>query len=91
MANETAKSTTSKPSKGGARGVPSTSPQKPDSLLENPATPLSAEARRHMIAEAAFYLAERRGFAGGSDLEDWLLAERQVDAALSAEASPRAT
>lgn len=47
----------------------------------------SAEKRRIMIAEAAYYMAERRGFEAGRELEDWLLAEAQVDAALSGEAA----
>jgi len=33
-----------------------------------------------MIAEAAYYRAEKRGFEGGSTLEDWLEAERQIEA-----------
>jgi hypothetical protein len=37
-----------------------------------------------MIAEAAYYIAEQHGFGDGRDLEDWLLAEKQIDAALSA-------
>ncbi|HEU4625051.1 MAG TPA: DUF2934 domain-containing protein [Steroidobacteraceae bacterium] len=35
-----------------------------------------------MIQQAAYYLAEQRGFAPGHELEDWLAAERQVDALL---------
>ena len=31
-----------------------------------------------MIATAAYYLAERRHFAPGFELDDWLAAERQV-------------
>ncbi len=41
-----------------------------------------AEARpeRHrMISEAAYFRAERRGFAPGADMEDWLAAEADVD------------
>ncbi|MBS4098816.1 MAG: DUF2934 domain-containing protein [Sulfuricella sp.] len=34
--------------------------------------------RRQMIAEAAYYYAERRGFAEGGDLDDWLQAEAQI-------------
>lgn len=35
--------------------------------------------RRHaMIAEAAYYRAERRGFAPGHELEDWLQAEAEL-------------
>ena len=33
------------------------------------------------VATAAYYLAEKRGFAPGRETEDWLLAEAQVDAA----------
>jgi hypothetical protein len=32
-----------------------------------------------MIAEAAYFVAERRGFAGGGELDDWLLAEAEID------------
>ncbi|MCK7578644.1 MAG: DUF2934 domain-containing protein [Chromatiales bacterium] len=39
------------------------------------------DSRRHaMIAVAAYYLAERRGFAPGRAEADWLLAERTIDA-----------
>jgi hypothetical protein len=31
-----------------------------------------------MIAEAAYYCAERRGFAAGHELEDWVQAEAQI-------------
>ncbi len=36
------------------------------------------------IAEAAYYRAERRGFAPGFELEDWLLAEIELSAQTSA-------
>jgi hypothetical protein len=45
---------------------------------------VSDEVRRAMISEAAYLRAEQRGFARGYELEDWLLAEREVDALLSA-------
>lgn len=32
--------------------------------------------RHAWIAEAAYYLAERRGFQGGNPTDDWLQAER---------------
>jgi len=32
-----------------------------------------------MIAEAAYFLAESRGFAPGAECEDWLGAEAQID------------
>jgi hypothetical protein len=45
----------------------------------------TAEAawRRAMIAECAYYRAERRGFAPGHEREDWLQAEREIDAELA--------
>lgn len=36
-----------------------------------------------MIAESAYYLAERRGFAPGHELEDWLEAEAKIMAPVS--------
>ncbi len=41
------------------------------------------EERRRMIAEAAYYKAERRGFAAGHDEQDWLEACAEIDARLS--------
>jgi len=38
------------------------------------------ERRHERVAEAAYYKAERRGFAPGKAEEDWLEAELEVDA-----------
>ena len=46
--------------------------------------PVSEEARRCMIATVAYYCAERRGFAAGGELEDWLAAEAEVNRQLGA-------
>lgn len=35
--------------------------------------------RRRLIAEAAYYEAERRGFTGDRTLDDWLEAEARID------------
>lgn len=43
---------------------------------EIPSFSVSREAR---IAEAAYWRAERRGFTGGQELDDWLAAEREID------------
>ena len=48
------------------------------------ATALSREGRSGMIAQAAYFRAERRGFAPGQELEDWVAAEQEVDRLLSA-------
>lgn len=45
---------------------------------------VSEDARRAMIAQAAYLRAERRGFAPGGEAEDWLAAEAEVDALLKA-------
>ena len=47
-------------------------------------TEFSPDARRAMIAESAYLRAEQRGFAPGYEEEDWLAAEKEVDALLSA-------
>jgi len=38
--------------------------------------------RRQMIAEAAYFKAERRGFNGGDAVRDWCEAEAEIDAQL---------
>lgn len=35
--------------------------------------------RERRIAEAAYYRAERRGFAPGFELADWIAAEQELD------------
>jgi hypothetical protein len=44
---------------------------------------ITAEQRRQMIAEAAYYIAESRGFQGSCELDDWLCAETKVNKQLS--------
>lgn len=38
--------------------------------------------REQMIAEAAYFRAERRGFAPGNEMSDWLEAETDVEGVL---------
>jgi Protein of unknown function (DUF2934) len=45
---------------------------------------VSRASRYEMIATAAYYLAERRGFSPGDELTDWLTAESAVEAELAA-------
>lgn len=49
------------------------------------------ERRAALIAEAAFFRAEKRGFVPGHEVEDWLAAESEVDAKLmhAVESGPR--
>lgn len=42
-------------------------------------TDYSPKIHREMVAVAAYYRAERRGFREGGDLEDWLEAESEVE------------
>jgi hypothetical protein len=44
----------------------------------DPVAPLW-EQRRRMIREAAYFKAEKRGFAPGHELDDWLEAEEEID------------
>ncbi len=46
-------------------------------------TLVGPEVRAAMIAEAAYFRAQRRGFAPGHELEDWLTAEAEIDTALA--------
>ena len=41
---------------------------------------ITEEQRRSMIAERAYFKAERRGFIGGDPLGDWCDAEAEIDA-----------
>ena len=77
--------------------TPTAVPSKPSvrrtALIREPATPSSARARTgedryRMIAEAAYFRAESRGFAPGRELQDWLAAEIEVDEILGV-SSPR--
>lgn len=45
-------------------------------------TKVPSGLREQMIAEAAYYKAERRGFNGGDALRDWCEAEAEIDARL---------
>lgn len=63
-------------SKGVGSGPPA------DQKVEGDSTALyelTAQERHARIAEVAYRIAERRGFAPGSEKADWLDAEREVD------------
>ena len=44
----------------------------------NPARGMSAQERRMLVARVAYFRAEKRGFAPGCELEDWVEAEAEV-------------
>jgi hypothetical protein len=71
---------------------PATQSKAPEAVVPSPkqqalATHLrehiDSDQRQAMVAEAAYFFAESRGFEPGHELEDWLAAEDQVTAALS--------
>lgn len=45
---------------------------------------ISPERRLQMIAEAAYFRAERRGFAPGAESRDWLESEAEIEELLAA-------
>jgi hypothetical protein len=40
---------------------------------------VTSEERQRLIAAAAYFRAQRREFTAGHAVEDWLMAEREVD------------
>lgn len=40
---------------------------------------LTPDQRRYYVEVAAYYIAERRGFHGGSEMDDWVQAEEDID------------
>jgi Protein of unknown function (DUF2934) len=50
--------------------------------MQRSRAPHNLEERNACIAEAAYFIAMRRGFSAGHELEDWVTAENEVDARL---------
>ena len=50
-------------------------------------SPFDTAQRHQFIETAAYYLAEKRGFAGDASMDDWLLAEAEIDELLKIETS----
>lgn len=61
-------------SSASAEALPSSKPEAGQAI--------DAVQRYEMIARAAYYRAERRSFAAGSELQDWLEAEAEIDRVL---------
>lgn len=49
---------------------------------------IDADERLRMIRDVAYSLYERRGFAHGRDVDDWLVAEAYVDRMISRQQKP---
>ena len=45
---------------------------------------VAPERRQQLIAQAAYFIAERRAFAPGNEIEDWLQAEAEIEACMKA-------
>jgi Protein of unknown function (DUF2934) len=56
----------------------------PKPRLQAVRRPVEPEMREVMIAEAAYYIAERRAFEPGAEMDDWLEAEAAIDELLAA-------
>ena len=70
---------------GIARGSSHPKRRKPKASTRKPPRPAGIDAvkRQAMIAEAAYYRAERRGFVGGDPAADWAAAEAEIDLQLA--------
>jgi hypothetical protein len=62
----------------------------PAAVEDAPQAALSAEDRERWetIAAAAYFRAEKRGFAPGNEIDDWLAAEREIAHRLSGHSEP---
>jgi hypothetical protein len=83
------KTTTATPKPDSKTGAP----RRP--VSEQRATPMASNLRdeptpeelRRLIAEAAYYRAQERGFEPGHELEDWIEAESEVMGRINGQAS----
>jgi hypothetical protein len=48
-----------------------------------PIKQIDPEQRRHLITQGAYFRAEKRNFAPGFEIQDWLSAEAEVDSMLT--------
>ncbi len=60
---------------------------KPNSSAGHNAPFTDSSEREAMIRKAAYLRAERRGFAAGHELEDWLAAQAEIDGLLTGRAT----
>jgi len=95
MANSTRKAVSTEATKG--KVGTTTKPRARKSTAKKPAAkrvatrkasarkPLAESERLLMIAEAAYYLAQKRGFSGGDPVSDWIAAESEIETRLGQE------
>lgn len=67
-------------SKASGRGlvVAGKSKQRNSGVRPDAGSAIGAQERQMLIARAAYFRAEKRGFAPGGELEDWVEAEAEV-------------
>lgn len=73
-----------KPTPAARKAPPASPAQTPRQEIRPSASfkePLTGEARYRWIAHAAYLRAEKRGFAPGHEIDDWLAAEAEFEAA----------
>ena len=71
---------TTKGSKNKTSAQQDNSTSRQDEVIDETTRMATSEERHHLIAVAAYYIAEQRGFQGDAALDDWLQAEAEVDA-----------
>lgn len=70
-----------KPTTGKTRKAKVKEPVAPVVEVAEPTPVVESVQREVLIATAAYFKAAQRGFAPGGEIEDWLAAEREFDAA----------
>lgn len=63
--------------------------RRPQAASRTETSPVSDEERRHMIEEAAYFRAQKRGSDGGDPIDDWLAAEREINRLLPSPAQQK--
>ena len=74
----TAASKTTLPSQSVARAPVAATRAKKGGSAAQPDPALNSEERNRLVAQAAYFRAEKRGFAPGYELQDWVEAEAEV-------------
>lgn len=65
--------------KAAAKPAPATKAAAPAKARKAVMPKFDPAQRQHYVEVAAYYIAERRGFLGGCETEDWNQAEREID------------
>jgi hypothetical protein len=67
----------------GSRKKRKATPPSENSIVTRSSAYIEPEARDAMIAEAAYFRSAHRGFEPGHEVDDWLAAESEIDAAFA--------